>query len=733
MSVPLGDAAASQPAPPSTRPAWWRQALGGAAGSLAVLAVPLSLGLVAFAPLGAAAGPVGLWATAVTSVLGGLVYALASRAQVPAAGPSSATALILAGLLLNLLDSAVPVAQALALCAAAVSLSGGWQWLLARLGFARLVRLVPRPVLAGFMNGVALLILVGQLPLLLGLLPGTPLGPQGLAQAQAGALLVGLGTAALTLATARWRPRWPAALLGLVLGALAAAVLQLLWPGLAVGPGMGVSALVLPQVWPLAPLAQGGGLLQAHGGTVLVSAAVLALIGALESLLTLLALDEQFGGRHDPRRELQALGLCNLLCGALGSLPVVTLRARALAVRQAGGDGAGALLLGSLALAVVLTAGAPLLAWLPLPVLGGIMLVIGIGLLDHWSGRLLRHGWRGESSVELRASLAVMLAVCITTLWQGFAAGVALGVLLSMLLFIRRMNRSLLRQRLTGEQQPSRRAYPAPLEARLAALRPAIHTWELEGALFFGNAHRLRAHAEAALPRLRVLVLDLHRVTSVDDTGTAALAGLARLLQQHRVALLLAGVQPGDGTARALQAFGLALPLYPDADRAIEAAEQLLLGEVKDTTLAARPLPACDLLLGLDDTQLATVRALLTERRLFENEVLFRQGDAADGLYLLTLGSISIIGRDDAGVQTRRFVSLSAGMMIGETAWLDGGGRSADAVADTFAVVHHLGSAALSTLQARHPAVAAQLHRNIALHLSRRLRAASTAWAADRQ
>jgi len=66
-------------------------------------------------------------------------------------------------------------------------------------------------------------------------------------------------------------------------------------------------------------------------------------------------------------------------------------------------------------------------------------------------------------------------------------------------------------------------------------------------------------------------------------------------------------------------------------------------------------------------------------------------------------------------------------MMIGETAMLDGGGRSADAVADGFAVLHHLGGEALQGPLAEHPAIAAHQHRNIAVHLSRRLRAASAA------
>jgi len=711
----------------------WAGALGGIVGSLSVLAVPLSLGLLAFSALGTMAAPVGLLATFVTATVGGVVYALAGRARVPASGASSATALVLAALVLSLLadprlasEGHADLPRVLALCALAVALSGLLQMALALAGLARLARLVPRPVLAGFMNGVSLLIVVGQLPLLLGGQPGAAVDGAALAAAmdQPGALLLGLGTVAFILVLQRRRPRWPAALIALAGGTLLAAS----WPGLALGPLVGPLPMHWPDAHVLAPLQQAAAwpLLADHAGAVLATAVVLALIGGLESLLSLLALDEQLDTRHDPRHELLAMGLCNLVCGLLGGLPAVVLRARAAAMVQAGGQGRIAAVAGALAFGAVCVLGAPLLAMLPLAVLGGIMVTVAIGLVDRWSARLLWHGWRGEDSAELRSGLTVMLLVCGMTLWLGFAAGVALGMLLSMAIFVARMNRSLLRSRLTAAQRPSRRIYPAAVEALLQPQRRAIEVWELEGALFFGNADRLVGLAESLDAGVRALVLDLRRVGSIDETAAAAIARLSRMLARRPVLVLLAGLAPGAAPERALLAHGITLPRLPDADRATEVAEHQLLGPAAETTLVARPLEDSDLLRGLDAAEVDTVRAAMTELRLFAGQPLFRQGDAADGLYVLTLGSVSVIGHD--GASTQRYLSLSPGMMVGETALLDGGGRSADAVADGFTVLHHLGGEALQRLQADHPAIAARLHRNIAVHLSRRLRAASIAW-----
>jgi MFS superfamily sulfate permease-like transporter len=701
---------------------------GGTLGTLAVLAVPLSLGLLAFAPLGVAAPGVGLQATLITTAFGGLLYALLGRAALPAAGPSSATALILAALVLQLVQGGIELARVVALCAVAVALSGLVQVVLAMLGLARLARLVPRPVLAGFMNGVALLILLGQLPLMLGHWPGTAVDTTLFAQAQLPALALAAFTVAGIVLLRHIGVRAPAALCLLLLGTAVHAWVHLRWPTLAVGPRIDVAALPWPDTLALAPVlsARGLSLLQAQDAAVLATALVLALVGALESLLSLQALDEQMTTRHDPRHELLSLGLCNLACGLLGGLPVVVLRARAVAILQAGGWGAMAAATGSLAMLLLFVVGAPLLALLPLPVLGGIMVTVAVGLVDRWSGRLLLHWWRGNGSADLRSALVVMALVCGVTLWQGFAVGVAFGVVLSMAIFIARMNRSLLRSRLSAAARPSRRVYPRAVEARLQPLRAQVHLWELEGALFFGNADRLVEAADGLGADTRAVVLDLHRVNAIDETGAAALNTLGASLQQRQVPVWLAGVDPGSAPERALQAYAVVLPRMPDTDRAVEAAERLLLGADVDDVLAETPLAQSDLMLGMEAPAQALVMACMTPHRLEAGGTLFRRGDPADGLYVVERGSIEVVVHD--GAVSQRFLSVSSGMMLGETAMLDGGTRSADAVAERPALLHHLSSSSLDRLAREHPAVAAHIHRNMAVHLSARLRSASAAW-----
>jgi SulP family sulfate permease len=718
--------------------AWAREWLGGTVGSLSVLALPLTLGLLAFAPLGAAGVGVGVAAAFVCIVLGGGLYALLGRAAMPAGGPTSATALILSSLVAQLAvdpalarGSAQGAATVAALCGATVVLSGVLQVLMAVFGVGRLSRFVPQPVLAGFMNGVAVLILLAQLPLLMGHAPGGATGWQAILQWQPGALALGLATAVLLWRAARRWPRRPVMLLALLIGTGLHVALGQSWPQLAWGASIGTLPDDLSSTQALFDLLRGAGpsLLVRHAPAVAGTALVLAIIGALECALNNLAMEQEYSTRHDPRRELWAVGCANIAAGALCSLPVVAVRARAVATLQAGGHGRASLFAGSVALGLLYLFGRPLLSALPLPVLAGTMLVIALKLIDSWSSRLVAQWWAGERSRDLWLSLGVVALVFATTIWQGFAAGVALGVLLSTLVFFVRMNRTLVRHRCTAAARPSRRVYPAAVEQRLQPLRDRVMLFELEGPLFFGSGERLQAEADILPPHCRCLVLDLRRVASIDETGAVALQQLGLRLCRRGVELLLAGLAPGSPQAQALHSYAGSDPGWPDADRAVEAAERLLLGGAD--LPGEVPLAESSLLQGLDAAQRDTLAALMPQRRLAAGEPLFQQGDAADGLYVLTRGSISIFSRPDASGRTQRYLSISPGMIFGETAMLDGAGRSAGAVADTEATLHALSQHDLDRLAMQQPELALRLYRNIAVHLSQRFRSTADAWHAS--
>jgi MFS superfamily sulfate permease-like transporter len=723
----------------SARPGWLRESVAGTLGTLSTLVVPLTLGMLALAPLGAHGAAAGVLAGLTTTVVGGVLFGLLGRSVLPTAGPSSATALILAALVLRLAtdpamagDAVGHAARSIGVAGCAVLLSGLVQVAIALLGMARLARHVPQPVLAGFMNGVALLVCIGQLPLLLGQVAGTPLAAS-LAQWQpwAGALCAATVVLALGMAW-RWK-RLPASVLALLLATAVFHGVQAAWPSAGLGRVVGTvpdglsSPLLL---WPLASEA-GHALLQRHAVAIVSTALALAVVGAMESALNALAVDRARNTWHEPGRELLAIGITNVVGGLFCSLPAVALRARAQAVLNAGGQGARAAIGGSLAIGVLALLGGHWLSWLPLPALAGIMLIVAWSLVDRWTLGLLVQWWKGQRSRALHLSLALVALVCVVTVWQGFVVAVAVGMLLSMLLFIARMNRSLVRSRYTAAARPSRRIYPADVELRLQPLRSQVLVLELEGPLFFGSSDRLMSDAQLQGGLCSCVVLGLARVGDIDETGVLALQLLQDRLQRQGVALRLAGVLADSPRAQLLRSFGCSAELWPDADHATEAAERQLLGAQGQAALAGVALADSSLLQGITGAAQALVLQCLQPQRLQPGEVLFEAGSTADGLYVLTEGSVSVVGASSAGAGQHRYLSLSPGMMFGETAMLDGRGRSAAVVADDAALVHRLALHDLQALSARHPELAALMYRNIALHLSQRLRSAAAAWEAS--
>lgn len=745
----LTQESASLPAPqrrPSTPWTWAAEISGALAATAAMLPFVLSFGLIVYGSAGAAAAPIGLTAS-VLAVVCGLVVAMPfGRVRLPALAPSASTSLILGALVVQLVrdpafdaGSAAGAAQLVACTSAAVALAGLSMVALGLLRAGSLVRYVPQPVLAGFMNGVALLIVGSQLPTLFGV-PADAWARDGLAALGGGSPLP-FAVAALTTALAAaiaWRwPALPAPMVALVVATGAVWALQ---------PALPEATAALARVggivteWPrpdaLAPWlsADAAAMLQRHGRAIVTTAALLTLIGSLETVLALASVAPQLDARPDPDRELRATGIANLVLGLFGGLFVVYLRLRAIAALGAGGRTPRAALLSSAAIALVFTLGLPLVREVPLAVVAGIVLMLAWTLVDRWTRRLLAQWWRGERSPELASSMIVVGAVCGVTLVWGSAAGVLAGVLVAVVIFVRALDRSVVRLRYRAGEIPSRRIYPQRIERQLAPLRERIEVFELEGALFFGSAHRLVAAAEACAAErgaaLAHLVVDLRRVSTIDATGAVALAQLGERLAAHGVVLHLAGVDEHNRHGRALAAQGVpprggGREVHADADQAIEAAERALLAAAGVPPLGqAVPLQDNDLLAGIDVDGVRHLSRRLTERQLAAGERLFAEGDPGDAIYLLGEGSISIVD----GAHRQRFVTFSPGMCFGETAVLDGLGRSAGALADMPSRVWRLSLDDLTALSHEHPALAARLHWNLARHLSQRLRAAAAAW-----
>jgi SulP family sulfate permease len=708
---------------------------GGLNGAIVSLGVALPLGVIALAPLGVDHVGAGIRAALVSAIVGNAVASVVGGIRFPNSGPRAAVTLIYAAFIASLIGALPAAARtagaiegALFLGAVSVVGAGLLQTLFGLLRLGGLVKFVPFPVVAGFMNGVAILIVLSQLPALLGV---TAINWRTLASAgddmQPAAAIVGAATALCIVVVARrWRNA-PAYLIGLACGTALWFAMDAGMPAVEVGSLAGAipGSLGLPSLAPETAVA----LLREHGGRVLTTSLVIAVVGAMDTLLAAVAVDSATVERHDSNRVLRGQGLANVVAGALGGTPVSYSTAIALATARAGGRGALAAILGSVALLVAVIVGRPLLAMLPLAALAGVMLAVAASLTDRWTRVVARQALAGHANAETAWGLAVVVLVCAVTVAFGFIAAVAAGVIVSMALFIGAMNRSLVRTRATAATRASRRSYPPEATRFLRTHGERIRTLDLEGALFFGTAERLAIEIEPLAATARFVVLDLRRVTTIDASGAVILERLWRQLARRGVDLLLGGVGAGERHGVALLACGTftdaaTRPWYATSDEALEHAERTLLAEAGGIAAAARvAIEDVALMQGLDDAARRSLVAHLVRLEVPAGTLLFRAGDPGDRLYVLTEGSVSI--RYRSADRDHRLITCAPGVVFGEIALLDGAGRSADAVADDDSVVYELTQAQLDDIRAREPALAAQLLLNIARQLSVYLRFAS--------
>ncbi|MBP6546832.1 MAG: SulP family inorganic anion transporter [Phenylobacterium sp.] len=295
---------------------------------------------------------------------------------------------------------------------------------LVRLG--SLIRYVPHAVTVGFTTAIAVIITASQLKDLLGLRLAGPepgeLAPKLLALGQAlpttslPALGVGVACIAVAFALRRWRPTWPALLIGVVLATLAAVLLQLDVETIGSRFGGIPSGLPMPHL-PEATLAK--------VMAVLPAAAAFTLLGGIESLLSATVADGMSGRRHRSNIELVAQGVANMGAALFGGISVTGTIARTATNVRAGAKGPVAGMLHSLFLLAFMMLAAPLAAYVPLAALAGMLVVVGWNMAERVEfARLVRLSWR---------TAAVVLATFGLTLARDLITGISAGCILATL------------------------------------------------------------------------------------------------------------------------------------------------------------------------------------------------------------------------------------------------------------------------------------------------------------
>ncbi len=716
----------------------WGDCVGGTSGALITLPTILSCGVVAYQSLGPDYTTLGISAAFSTAILVALVQFFVGGPPLHVNSPKTPLAVMLSGLiasagatpfLIGAPDRAlllITVASLSVVVCGLIQLGVG----MARLG--QIVRYLPYPVIAGFLNGVAIQIALDQLPHVFGL-PAMP----GFLQVFDGTTVINpfaSGFAALAaVLTVGGKRLWkglPSAVLALVVATTAQQIAGYFIAPANLGPIVGSFSggmTLLPPLGRIAEIFRAPGFAEI-AGMIATTGLALAAINTVQSIMNLSAGDLLFGTRHSSNRELLVQGAGNVLAGLVGGVSSGGSILNTSAVYASGGRTRLANLVHAAALAMAALALSGPIGLVPLSVMAAVVLTTVVGAADRWTHELLRRAIleRGASGMSATAvDLMLVVLVTVLVLTSGTGPALALGIAVSSIVFLWRASRRAIGRIYTGDQVRSRTGRSHAADMLLAQHGSRIAVVELQGPLFFGTTPAVEAAVDRAAADARIVILDFRRVNMLDTSGVLMVRQLDDALQRRSTYLLLSSLGTSGPAAQQLRSVGYTRVdqpgyVFDDIDSALHRAEDVLLSEPGAMKDADHELGLADfeLISGFAPDEVEHLGKHATRLALPAGTVLIREGDVGESLFLLARGCAIVTTADGK----LRLAAYERGAAFGEMAIITGARRNATVTAETDVVVLQIAAKSIEALAAVSPCAGMLMMRNIARIQSARVR-----------
>lgn len=720
--------------------------------SAAVIALPLALafGVSAFVSIGtpealaqgAAAGMYG-------AIFTGIFAALFGGTPSQITGPTGPMTVVITEFIASLmkhpaiLEQSDPLSAILTLTAVIVFLGGMVQVLMGILRCGTLIKFIPYPVIAGFMNGIAVIIFLGQVAPILGI--KRFFNAEGgfspiLLNDMVGSLpVLGIGVAtilAIIIANKVTR-KIPASLVGLILGTGLYFLLgKTLVPEFARFESNPFIIGAIPTGFPIPldflSISFGNilNLLLQYPSVFIAPALTLGILGAIDSLLTSLVADVSTKTKHQSNRELFGQGIGNTVSAIFGGMPGAGATVRTVVNIQNGGRTRISGILHGLVLLFILVALGSAAGWIPMCVLAAILIVTAISMLDTYSLSLIRKKTAFKD-------LLVVGVVTVITVVLDLMIAVGIGLMISAFIFLKELiSVKVYKMKYRCESIHSKRIRTEQEIAVLNEHGNKILVYELSGNLFFGTADKLSEDVQGELDGTQIIIFDLKQVDTIDITGAELIKRICDDVKSNGETFMLSSLFSEAGSREKLVLYLKDLGvmesvgkenIFPDVDRALEAAENRMI-EKYDPEAAG---PRCQwdftdfaLLGDLDPEQTARVEKIMQKRDYRAGETIFEEGEPGDALFFIGCGYVSILGSSGPKKDVR-FTSLGPGLYFGEMALLERSVRSARAVADEDCELYVLQLDDLEKLMEEDAVIGTRILQTMAKGLSQRLRLVS--------
>jgi len=488
-----------------------------------IVALPLALAFGVQSGMGAEAGLYG-------AIFLGFFAAIFGGTPSQISGPTGPMTVVSAATIAVFVRETGDLGSALGPIIACFVLAGLIQILIGVFRIGSLIKYIPYPVISGFMSGIGVIIILLQLFPAIGqaspktiISVVTEIGP-ALSNINAWAVFYAVLTIAIIYIFPKITKAVPSTLVAL-----------LIVTGLSIFLKKDIPLIGdIPQGFPAMQIDTLLSIPSSLYTTILEAAVTLAALGAIDSLLTSVIADNVTKTKHKSNQELIGQGIGNSIGGIFGGLPGAGATMRTLVNIRSGGRNRISGVIHALVLLIILLGAGEYAALIPKPVLAGILITVGIGILDY-------KGFRHINKVP-RTDAVIMVIVLLVTVFFDLLLAVGVGVVMAAILFMKQMGDIAEERTKTSAMEELQREEGWSDEKMPVYVRKNVLVKHLDGPLFFGFASDF-SDGVAKLNGIRFVIIRMEKVPFIDQTGLYALEEAILSLEQRHIQVLFTGLQ----------------------------------------------------------------------------------------------------------------------------------------------------------------------------------------------
>ncbi len=709
--------------------------LGGTAGMLVALPSTIAYGLMCFAPLGPKYSSIG----AIGAILGTIPLCFLAPflggMKILISAPTAATAAVISTFTAELVRSGTVPVEIIPMYVTLVGLLAGLiQLVIGNFGGGKFIKYIPYPVITGYLSGLSVLVLIGQLPKLMGLPKGTNLTDsfRMFGQWKWDSICIGVVTIVFMAVARKYIKKVPAVIVGLLAGVAAYWVVAAMNPALrTLNNNPYVLGEISTSVANIVSNVTDRVSLFSHFSLdalklAFVPAMTIMLLLSINTLNTCIILDASTYSHHDPRKELMIQGTGNVLSALSCGIPGAGILTSSIENLRGGGTTSKSVLIVGINSLLVLLLCGKFVAWIPLPALAGILIMVAISLIDFTIFTLLKN----KSTVF---DFVVIIAVIIAAAKLDLIRAAGVGTAMAILLFLKeQMSASVIRRKLFGDQVSSKKVRLSHERDILVNKGKETIIIQLHGQLFFGTTDQLYSKLQPYFSTCKYFVLDMHRIQSVDYTAANMLKKILVRVAEQDGYLIFSSIPEtlatGQNPKKYLKEIGLLqnpnVLAFDDMDETLTWVEDKVLideevANHKNTqVLSVRQLEFFD---GFSDKVLEAISGCIETQVYKDGEYIFKVQEDTDTVYFVAKGHVKLVLPLKDGKQYH-LQTICMGGIFGEMAFIHPRPRSANALTLDEVHLYSLSRQKFNEISSKYPEVAAIFFERMALIIANRLR-----------